>query len=127
VKGVLWRNISRGCRQSDTQAGFSTVQDSEKGEKWIRPSFPPKISFQEDTMSFNQIISRLSDIYPKPDRQRYRSRFERLRIEHPVPLVCKHIEKQLPWLHCVVDSEKCFLCFATEDAERGVDVSASII
>jgi hypothetical protein len=32
---VLWCNISRGGRQSDTQAGFSAAQDSEKGEKRI--------------------------------------------------------------------------------------------
>jgi hypothetical protein len=32
---VLWCNISRGCRQSDTPAGFSAAQDSEKGEKRI--------------------------------------------------------------------------------------------
>jgi hypothetical protein len=30
---VLWCNISRSCRQSDTPVGFSAVQYSEKGEK----------------------------------------------------------------------------------------------
>jgi hypothetical protein len=32
---VLWSNIPRGCRQSDTQTGFSAARESGKGEKRI--------------------------------------------------------------------------------------------
>lgn len=87
-------------------------------------------SFKEDTKSFNQIILQLSSI-------------RSLTFDNIGPYFdtynwgvldlsfAKRIEKQLPWLtkfsHCAVDAEELFLRFATEDVERRVDVSASIV
>ena len=88
------------------------------------------LSFKEDTMSFNQIISQLSGIRSLtfdnigPYSSTYRWSIPHLSF-------AKRIEKQLPWLTkfslCAVDAEELFLRFATEDVERRVDVSASIV
>lgn len=96
----------------------------------LRPSYLALHSFKEDTMSFNQIISQLSGIRSLtfdnigPYISTYRWSIPHLSF-------AKRIEKQLPWLtkfsHCAVDAEERFLRFATEDVERRVDVSASIV
>jgi hypothetical protein len=93
----------------------------------LSPSYLALHSFKEDTTSFNQTISQLSGIRSLtfdgigPD-------FSTDEWSIPHPSFTKRIEKQLPWLtkfsHCAVDAEQRFLRFATEDAERRVDVSA---
>jgi hypothetical protein len=96
----------------------------------LSPLYLALHSFKEDMMSFNQVISQLysiqsltfDDIGPDFSTDEWS-------ISHP--LFAKRIEKQLPWLtkfsHCAVDAEERFLRFATEDAERRVDVSASTV
>ena len=87
-------------------------------------------SFKEDRMSFNQIISQLSGIRSLTF-DNIGPYFSTREWSIPHLSFAKRIEKQLPWLtkfsHCAVDAEERFLRFTTEDVERRVDVSASIV
>jgi hypothetical protein len=95
---------------------------------YLRPSFFSSHSFKEDTKSFSKIISQLSSIRSLTFDD-IGPHFSNSGWTIPHLSFVKRVEKQLPWLtrfsHYAVDAEERFLRFATEDAERRVDVSAS--